>query len=383
MEAGGGRGSNGAAHTCRATPSLAVGIVLLPNFTMLAFAALIDMLRLSADEGDRSRPLACSWAVISPELRPIRSSCGYDVLPREELGDPGRFAYLAVVGGLLPPQRRRFLEPRLLRFVQLADQARVGMLGVCTGSFALIEAEVIKSGGRCCVSWFHYKDLQDRFPQVRPVADRLWIRDGRVHTCAGGFAVADLAASLVQRHVGAGIAQKSMHMMLADFPRGGDTAQPQPVNTALVRDPRVRRAMLLMEQNLSKPLRSDELAAAIPVSRRQLERLFQKSLGCSVQRFGRDVRLAYACWLLTAGEARLSDIASQCGFADATHLSRIFLAELGCRPAAAVKQGREQFRRLVAAWWPHGSQASISEVRAGGEHGPGSSKPLSNRRPYE
>ena len=376
-------GSNSAARADSATPSLAVGIVLLHNFTMLAFAALIDMLRLSADEGDRSRPLACSWVVISPELRPVRSSCGYDVVPREELGDPNRFDYLAVVGGLLPPQGRPFLEPRLLTFVQRADTARIGMLGVCTGSFALVEAGVIRAGGQCCVSWFHYQDLQDRFPQIRPAADRLWIRHGRVYTCAGGFAVADMAASLVQRHVGAGVAQKSMHMMLADFPRRGDTAQPQPINTALVRDPRVRRAMLLMEQNLSKPLPSDDLAAAIPVSRRQLERLFQKSLGCSVQRFGRDLRLAYACWLLTAAEARLSDVASQCGFADATHLSRIFLAELGCRPAAAVKQGPEQFRRLVAAWWPHGSQTLISEVQAGGEHGPGGSTPLSNRRPYE
>ena len=341
------------------------------------------MLRLSADEGDRSRPLACRWAVISPGLRPVRSSCGYDVLPREELGDPSRFDYLAVVGGLLPPEGRPFLEPRLLTFVQRANRAQIGMLGICTGSFALVEAGVIRAGRRCCVSWFHYKDLQDRFPQIRPAADRLWIRDGRVYTCAGGFAVADLAASLVQRHVGAGIAQKSMHMMLADFPRGGDTAQPQPVNTALVRDPRVRRAMLLMEQNLSRPLPSKDLAAAIPVSRRQLERLFQKSLGCSVQRFGRDLRLAYACWLLEVAEARLSDVAAQCGFADATHLSRTFLAELGFRPAAAVKQGPEQLRRLVAAWWPHGSQASISEVQEGDDRGPRGSTPLSNRRPYK
>ncbi len=375
--------ANSAPHTGSPTPRLAVGIVLLPNFTMLAFAALIDMLRLSADEGDRSRPLACSWAVISPELRPVRSSCGYEVVPREELGDPGRFDYLAVVGGLLPPPGRPFLDARLAAYVQRANRARIGMLGVCTGSFALVEAGVIRAGRQCCVSWFHYTDLQDRFPHIRPAADRLWIRDGRVYTCAGGFAAADLAASLVQRHVGAGVAQKSMHMMLADFPRRGDTAQPQPINTALVRDPRVRRAMLLMEQNLSKPLPSNDLAAAILVSRRQLERLFRQSLGCSIQKFGRDLRLAYACWLLMAAEARLGDVASQCGFADAAHLSRTFLAELGCRPAVAVKQGAEPFRRRVAAWWPHGSQASIGEAPAPGGHGQVGSTPLSDRRPYE
>ena len=36
------------------------GIILLPNFTLTAFSGFVDMLRLSADEGDYSKPVRCS-----------------------------------------------------------------------------------------------------------------------------------------------------------------------------------------------------------------------------------------------------------------------------------------------------------------------------------
>ncbi len=41
-------------------PSLQVGFVLWPDFTMLALAGFIDALRLAADIGDRSEQIHCS-----------------------------------------------------------------------------------------------------------------------------------------------------------------------------------------------------------------------------------------------------------------------------------------------------------------------------------
>jgi len=38
------------------------GIVLLPNFTLTAFSGFVDMLRLSADDGDYSKPVRCAWS---------------------------------------------------------------------------------------------------------------------------------------------------------------------------------------------------------------------------------------------------------------------------------------------------------------------------------
>lgn len=45
----------------RRNPSepLTVGFVLADRFTLSAFAGFVDVLRLAADDGDRSRPVAC------------------------------------------------------------------------------------------------------------------------------------------------------------------------------------------------------------------------------------------------------------------------------------------------------------------------------------
>src|SRR5690606_24671230 len=88
------------------------GFILLPQFTMTAFSGLLDVLRLSADEGDLSRPLRCTWEVIAETLIPVRSSSGIQVVPTDLLGDPGRFDYLVVAGGQWHP--RRSVDPAIL-----------------------------------------------------------------------------------------------------------------------------------------------------------------------------------------------------------------------------------------------------------------------------
>ena len=47
---------------------LRVGFVLARRFTLSAFANFVDVLRLAADEGDRSRPIRCSWRVLGLSL---------------------------------------------------------------------------------------------------------------------------------------------------------------------------------------------------------------------------------------------------------------------------------------------------------------------------
>src|SRR4051794_3173332 len=80
---------------------LRVGFVLAPNFTLTALSNFVDVLRLAADEGDRSRPIACAWHVMDSSKRPIRSSCGLTVDPTSALLDPQDLDYVVVVGGLL------------------------------------------------------------------------------------------------------------------------------------------------------------------------------------------------------------------------------------------------------------------------------------------
>lgn len=328
-------------------PQLSVGFILLPQFTLLPFAAFIDCLRLAADEGDASRQVHVHWSVLGTNMQPIQSSCGVDTPPWEAFGDPTRFDYIVVVGGLLNDKRPN--DSATIKFLQNAAASGVSLIGLCTGPFTLIQAGLMR-GRRCCVSWYHYSDLIERYPKVTPVADQLFVIDGNRITCAGGMAAADLAAWLIERHCGRAWAQKSLHIMLIDHARRGSASQPQQTLYDHVRDNRIRRAIHLLEQHLAEPLTSSELARRLHISKRQLERGFHKELDMSPQRFSRQLRLHYGLWLLTHTRRSITAIATECGFTDTAHFSRQFKKLIGQTPSAkrSVRPPNESQRGRLA-----------------------------------
>lgn len=197
---------------------LNVGFILARRFTLCAFANFVDVLRLSADEGDRSQPILCGWKVLSPSMNPIASSSGVSVQPDERLGDPARFDYLVVVGGLVDEIEN--LHPDTTMFLRRAAAMGVPLVGVCTGTFALHQAGLMR-GYQACVSWFHHADFLERFDGLEPVSDRIFVVDRDRLTCSGGISSAHLAAFIVERHLGRARATKSLHIMIIDEAMAG------------------------------------------------------------------------------------------------------------------------------------------------------------------
>ena len=183
-----------AAKKPKKTQRLCVGFILARRFTLCAFANFIDVLRLAADDGDRSRPILCEWSVISNTMDPVLSSCGVSVSMNERLGDPSRFDYIVVVGGLL--DKTPDLDPAYHRFLHQAVAKNVPLVGVCTGAFFLHRAGLM-DGYRSCVSWFNHTDFLEHFDGLNPVSDQLYIVDRDRLTCSGGVGSAHLAAYLV------------------------------------------------------------------------------------------------------------------------------------------------------------------------------------------
>ncbi|MGB0658950.1 MAG: GlxA family transcriptional regulator [Mangrovicoccus sp.] len=312
-------------------PRLSVGFILTKRFTLCAFANFVDVLRLAADEGDRSRPILCNWSVLSDTLEPVNSSCGVPVTPQERLGDPRRFDYIVLIGGLMDETPE--LGPAYLRFLQEAARARVPLVGVCTGAFFLHRAGLM-DGYRCCVSWFHHADFLDQFEGLNPVADQIFVVDRDRLTCSGGVGSAHLAAHLVDKHVGQAQASKSLHIMMIDDPLKGDQPQPGITLDFKTRDPLVLRVLLLMQQSIDTPMSIMEIARRLDLSKRQIERHFRTALGTSPQSAFLSIRLSLARHLVLSSEKTIAQIALDCGFCDSSHFSRAFRKHFGTTPHA-------------------------------------------------
>jgi transcriptional regulator GlxA family with amidase domain len=313
-----------------AKAALSVGFILTNNFTLTALSSFLDALRLAADDGDGSRPIRCHWQIVGARRTPVPSSCGVAITPDKAFADAKSFNYIVVVGGLL--HRGPQIDAETLAFLRGAAAAGVPLIGVCTGSFVLCRAGLMRDR-KCCVSWYHYRDFLEEFPDLVPAADQLYVVDRDRITCSGGAGVVDLAAFLIERHLGRAAAQKAMHILQVDTARPASQPQPQPPIAADVLNARVRRATLLMEQNINDPLPIEEIARRLSVSTRQFERLFQAATGTSPTRFYRQLRLRYGLWQLKSTKRSVTAIALESGFADCAHFSRQFREFYGVNPS--------------------------------------------------
>ena len=310
-------------------PRLSVGFILAKRFTLCAFANFVDVLRLAADEGDRSRPILCNWSVLSDTMEPVTSSCGVAVQPHEKLGDPTKFDYIAVIGGLAEGIEN--VSPAYKQYLHRAASAGVPLVGVCSGAFVLHRAGLL-DGYKCCVSWFHGVDFLDQFKGLDPVSDRIFVVDRDRLTCSGGASSAHLAAHLVEKHIGRSQASKSLHIMIIDGAQSAEKPQPGMPMTLRTDDPAVQRALLIMQQHIDAPIPISEIARRMGKGKRQLERHFRAALDTSPQAAFLGIRLAFAHHLLAATDKSIAMIAVECGFCDSSHLSRMFRRSYGRTP---------------------------------------------------
>ncbi|MEQ8391879.1 MAG: GlxA family transcriptional regulator [Thalassospira sp.] len=313
------------------TPRLNVGFILARRFTLCAFANFVDVLRLAADEGDRSRPILCNWTVLSDTMDPIPSSSAISVQPKERLGNPRRFHYIVVVGGLMDDGPN--LSPAYKKFLHEAAEAGVPLVGVCSGAFLLHEAGLL-DGYKCCVSWFHSPEVIEQFEGLNTVSDQIFVVDRDRLTCSGGVSAAHLAAYLVDKHVGRAQANKSLHIMIIDDALQAEKPQPGIPLDLKTQDPIVQRALLIMQQNIDMPVSVQEIARRMGNSKRQIERHFRLSLDTSPQAAFLTIRLDLAHHLIATGQKSIAQIAVDCGFCDSSHLSRMFRRRYGCTPQA-------------------------------------------------
>jgi AraC-like DNA-binding protein len=126
---------------------------------------------------------------------------------------------------------------------------------------------------------------------------------------------------------------------LAEWLRDLTGAPEQPVEaTAARRDPALRRACEMLNDDLAANPTLAQLADQAGVSRHRLTRLFRAAYGLPPHRFALAQRIRLARSLLEAGLAA-AEVAQRTGFFDQSHLHRHFRRTLGMTPG--------QYARLV------------------------------------
>lgn len=314
---------------------LSVGMIPLDRFTLSPFASFLDVIRLAADKGDRSEQRNCSWSVMAPGNSQVTSSCGVTIATDRQPAPPDQFDYIALFGGLL--QSYSTLDEETLLYLRKADELNIPFISVCNGTYALLDAGLMK-GRKSCISWYHHREYVEAFGEIPLETDHLFLEDGDRISCAGGAGAGDLGLWLVKRHIGERWARKCQRILMLEEARPPTRSQPLPSLSAKVSDPAVRQVVLTIERSLSESITTADLAQAVNMSRRHLERRFRNELKMGVQEFVRDMRLRMAHDLLTNTTQTITEIAYECGFKHHTYFTALFRKKFGFSP----KEFREQ-----------------------------------------
>jgi transcriptional regulator GlxA family with amidase domain len=262
----------------------------------------------------------------------VAASCGVEVTYDAAYGDPRQFDYIGVVGGLLRSMDQG--PPEGLAYINRAAKVGVPLIAICTGTF-LLAREGYLDGRRACIHPYHFEEFRAQFPRVHAVTNLDFIDDGDRLSCAGGISIISLATHLIGRHCGQERATKTIYQM--SVPNKADTANvavSQAIGYTRVADPRLRRAVFLLERSLREPISPGWLAEQVGLSERQLGRLFEAEFGRPPSAYIRSTRLRYARWLLQNSDETVTEVALRTGFADCAHFIRQFRGEFGDTPGA-------------------------------------------------
>jgi LacI family transcriptional regulator len=106
----------------------------------------------------------------------------------------------------------------------------------------------------------------------------------------------------------------------------------QAINTPIVSDSLVARAVDFIKNNADKQIQVSNVVEHVSVSRRELERRFKKTLGRSIHREIKLTKVQLISKMLLETSDNISEIAAKLGFIDVAHVARYFKDIEGISP---------------------------------------------------
>jgi len=307
--------------------TITYGIVLFPNFPMMAFAALVEPLRAANQLAGRQ---VYDWAVVAQTRDPIVASNGFEITPRYCFADGPEVDRVVVCSG---GDADRLSAPEAMFWVRAMLRRGAHLGAVADAAFVLARAG-LWDGYRCTLHWTSQPAFAEAFPDVL-LERSLFVIDRTRFSALGGIGSLDMQLALIEQDTDAGLAHAVADWFAHSVLRSPEQRQPMPLNLRTgIRDRLVLNCVAEMEARLEEPLSMPELAAHQGVSVDTLERAFRAELGVPPGKYHRRLRLGHGRALLEHSSMRIREVALACGYGDQAAFSRAFKAEFGVSPNA-------------------------------------------------
>ncbi|MDG2205591.1 MAG: GlxA family transcriptional regulator [Alphaproteobacteria bacterium] len=304
-----------------------IGFYLIPGFSMIAFVAALEPLRLANLVAGKT---LYSWYTMSHDNGPVFASNSVSINVGQTIDEVPALETIFVCGGIdvQNHQRREFFG-----FLRKQAAHGTGLGALCTGAHVLARAGLLVDH-RCTIHWENLPAFIEEFPDIE-VTSELYEIDRKRYTCAGGTAAADLMLNFISEQTGPEIAAQVADELILHRIREKNEGQRMDLRARLgISHPKLLAVVSLMDENLETPLNASELALSVGLSTRQLERLFSTYLKTPPTRYYLQMRLKRARYLLRQTSLPIFDVALAAGFVSASHFSKCYREEFNRTPSA-------------------------------------------------
>ncbi len=304
-----------------------IGFLLVPDYSMMSFSAASEQRRAANRLTGRT---LYRWHFLTPDGAPTYASNGIQIIPEASIGEIGPLDLIVVCAGL---DAENFDDTQTFAWLRHRVRHGAELGAICTGTTILAQAGLL-DGYVCTVHWENLSSLSERFPMLE-LTGQLFEIDRDRFTCSGGTAALDLVLHLIALQHGHDLATAVSEQYLHTHIRGANDPQRMELRERLrVSHPKLLTVLALMEDNLEEPMSRQDLAGAVSISTRHLERLFRNYVGQSVGRYYLNLRLKRARLLVLQTSMPIFEIAVACGFKTASHFSRAYRAYFETSPRA-------------------------------------------------
>ncbi len=297
--------------------TIKVGFLLVPNFSMIAFSAALEPLRVANRVANKT---LFEWVIASPSDEAVTASNGVRVDVAQTAADLASCHIAFVCSGI---NVKEYADQNVFNVTRRLDRQGVIVGAICTGTYVLAAAGLLNET-RCTVHWENIDGLAEEYPHLEITNELFEIHNNRI-TCSGGTASLDMMLYLISQIHGQSIAAQVSDQFIHDRIRDPSDRQRMELRSRLgVSHPKLLTVVGLMEANLEEPLSQTDLAMEAFLSTRQLERLFRKYLNTTPTRYYLNLRLARARHLLRQTSLSILSVALACGFVSASHFSKCY-----------------------------------------------------------
>lgn len=274
---------------------------------------------------------AFRWTVVAEKTEPVRSSAGVTFSPDCRLADVTSLDHLLFVASpnsvFDSPSKANAALQRLLRGKT--------QLGAISGGVFPLARTGLTGDHPLSVHWCYEAAFQAEFPDI-PIQDTVMCSAGAFTTISGASAVFDHMLTLIETHLGGDIMAEVACWFQHPFIRSAAMSQKVPaISTAKSQDllpKQVARAIQHFAEHIESPVQISEVAEAVGLSARSLERGFKKATGQSPLSYYRKMRMNQARQLVLYTNDPIAEVAYMVGYATPGSFMRHYRETFGVTP---------------------------------------------------